>query len=146
MSSQSPLATLIELAEKETDEAAKRLGAAIRAAEDTEKKLALLTEYRNEYAARCQNGMMAGINAMSFRNFQAFLAKMDNAVQGQSEIVRHAQRRVEELRALWQQSERKRMSYNTLSDRAQKREQKKEAKQDQKMNDEHAARQVAYKR
>ncbi|TFW09625.1 hypothetical protein E4K72_05035 [Oxalobacteraceae bacterium OM1] len=44
MASSSALETLIELATTESDEAAKRLGQAIRACEDTEQKLALLLQ------------------------------------------------------------------------------------------------------
>jgi flagellar FliJ protein len=46
----------------------------------------------------------------------------------------------------WQASERKRMSYDTLANRAMKEEQRRENKKDQKLNDEHAARQGQYKR
>lgn len=146
MTSRSPLDTLIEIAVKETDEAAKKLGIAIRFGEETEKKLELLIQYRNEYAARCQSGLTAGINAMSYRNFQAFLEKMDHAVRGQTEIVHNAHQRIAEMRLLWQESERKRMSFNTLVSRAQKKELQRETKLDQKNTDEHASRQAAHKR
>jgi flagellar FliJ protein len=142
----SALDTLIELAMRETDDAAKRLGLAIRATEDTEKKLELLMQYRDEYAARFQASMAAGLTAMGYRNFQLFMVKLDDAIAGQQQIVAQSKRRVEAERSVWQQSERKRMSYDTLADRAHKEEQRKENKREQKDTDEQATRSVHFKR
>lgn len=138
--------TLIELATTATDEAARQLGRAIRAADDTEQKLALLLQYRDEYAARFQADMLAGLTAMGYRNYQCFLDKLDQAISGQQQVVREAQRKVAEDRSAWQASERKRMSYDTLANRAQQAAQRKESKRDQKQSDEHAARQLLYRR
>ena len=52
----------------------------------------------------------------------------------------------EEEKVAWQESERKRLSFRTLSDRAAAEALKVEAKRDQKQTDEHAARQAYYKR
>jgi flagellar FliJ protein len=142
----SALDTLIELAMRETDEAAKRLGVAIRATEDTEKKLALLMEYRDDYAARFQASLTTGLTAMGYRNFQLFMDKLDEAIAGQQVIVMQSKRRMQDERTAWQASERKRMSYDTLASRAHKEEQRKESKRDQKMTDEQAARSALFKR
>src|SRR6478672_13599697 len=133
MANHSALDTLIDLATGETDEAAKRLGHAIRACNDTEQKLAMLLQYRDDYNARFRAGLEAGISAMSYRNFQGFLDKLDSAIAGQQQIVADAKRRVETERGVWQASERKRMSYGTLATRAEKEEQKRQDKRDQKL-------------
>jgi flagellar FliJ protein len=146
MTNISALETLIELATNEADEAAKRLGQAIRATEDTEQKLALLLQYRDDYGARFQSGLSAGITAMGYRNFQTFLEKLDSAIAGQQQIVLDARKRADDERSAWQASERKRMSYGTLATRAQKEELRQENKRDQKLMDEHATRQASYKR
>lgn len=146
MANLSALTTLIDLALKDTDEAAKKLGQAIRAGEDTEKKLAMLLGYRDEYAARFQSSMAAGLSAMDYRNFQLFIEKLDAAIAGQQAIVQEAKRLIERERKSWQDCERKRMSYDTLATRAEKEKQHKENKRDQKQTDEHAARAALYKR
>lgn len=146
MATNTALDTLIELATNETDEAAKRLGRAIRACEDTEQKLALLLQYRDDYQERFRSGMAAGISASGYRNFQLFLDKLDTAIAGQQQIVDDAKRRIDSERGAWQSSERKRMSYDTLATRAEKEEQRKEGRRDQKMMDEFATRQANYKR
>lgn len=146
MASPSALETLIELATSATDEAAKRLGRAIQATDRAEKKLALLEQYRNDYTARFEVRMAQGVSPMNYRNFQAFIEKLDEAIVGQKLLVLEAENGVVREKGAWQDSERKRMSYDTLANRALKAEQARDNKRDQKLNDEHAARQGQYKR
>jgi flagellar FliJ protein len=146
MATNSALETLIDLATTETDEAAKRLGQAIRACEDTEQKLELLLQYREDYQARFQSGLQSGISATGYRNFQLFLGKLDDAIAGQQRIVHDAKRRMDSERSAWQASERKRMSYDTLVARARTEEQRRQGKREQKLMDEYATRQANYKR
>lgn len=146
MANHSSIATLIELATKESDAAAKRLGVALRAGEETEQKRALLLQYRDDYAARCQTGLSTGLTAMGYQNFRVFLEKLETAIVGQRDIVSEAHRRISEARTAWQASERKRMSYGTLASRAFQEARRQEMRRDQKLTDEHAARQFLYKR
>ncbi|MGN6388862.1 MAG: flagellar export protein FliJ [Burkholderiaceae bacterium] len=146
MTTPSALHTLIELAGTESDDAAKRLGQAVRTGEEAEQKLALLVQYRDDYAARLQNGMGAGLPAADYRNYQSFIGKLDQAIDGQRRVVEQAQQRVGAERAAWQACERKRLSYGTLADRAQQREAVREQRRDQKQTDELAARQAYTKR
>ena len=71
---------------------------------------------------------------------------IDNAIDGQVNVVQSSQQRVAEARTAWQACERKRMSYDTLATRARDQEMRKENKRDQKSMDEHAARISFYKR
>lgn len=146
MATNSALETLIELATNQTDEAAKRLGRAIRACEDTEQKLAMLVQYREEYEARFKTGMANGLTMAGYRNFQLFLEKLDLAIEGQERIVQDAKQRIVAERSTWQSCERKRMSYDTLATRAEQVEQRKQNKREQKLMDEFATRQANYKR
>jgi flagellar FliJ protein len=146
MASPSQLATLIDLAQRETDDCAKRLGAALKALDDCRQKLEMLSGYRDDYAKRFEASMSSGITPMAYRNFQAFMVKLDSAILGQQQVVEHAQARSENEKMRWQQAERKRMSYTTLNNRAQEQALKLENKRDQKAMDEHAARQAYYKR
>jgi flagellar protein FliJ len=146
MAINSALETLIELATSQTDEAAKRLGLAIRACEDTEQKLTMLLQYREEYESRFKVNLASGVTAAGYRNFQLFLEKLDTAISGQQRIVEDAKRRIVDERSQWQSCERKRMSYDTLATRVQKAEEHKENKRDQKLMDEFATRQANYKR
>ncbi|MFZ6680688.1 flagellar export protein FliJ [Undibacterium sp. Tian12W] len=146
MALKSPISTLIEITEREVDDAAKLLGKAIRAHEDTEKKLSLLQQYRDDYAQRLQDGAAKGLTVSQYTNFLSFLAKLDSAIDGQKKVVMDAEHRIVMAKTEWQASEKKRLSYDTLQNRAQTVQQKKEAKRDQKQTDEMAARALFYKR
>lgn len=146
MATNPALDTLIELATNATDEAAKRLGQAIRACEDKEQKLALLLQYRDDYHARFQSGLTSGISMAGYRNFQLFLDKLDTAITGQQKIVDDAKRRMDSERKAWQSNERTRMSYGTLAARIEKEEERKANKRDQKLMDEYATRLAHQKR
>lgn len=146
MASTSQLETLIDMAQSETDDAAKRLGAALKAVADAEEKLNMLVGYRDEYGRKFQQSQQAGITPMAYRNFQAFMAKLDSAIHGQEDIVRQTRKRGEHEKATWQAAERKRVSYTTLRDREEVKKQKVEAKRDQKAMDEHASRQAFFRR
>jgi flagellar FliJ protein len=146
MAKQSALDTLIELAQRETDDAAKRLGAALKAVDECEQKLTMLLGYRDDYAIRLDAAQVAGITPMAYRNFVAFMDKLDIAINGQREVIKHAQHKSAMEKTAWQASERKRLSYRTLSERAATEALRLENKLDQKQMDEHAARQAYYKR
>ena len=141
----STIATLIEIAEKLTDEAAAKLGSAIKNCEDMESKLNLLKKYREDYSIKMQVEMKAGRDMQHIRNFQVFMGKIDDAIFGQQQLVNDAKKRVENEKKNWQEQEKKRMSYSALEQRAEKAHQKKEAKRDQQQSDEHGARQAYYK-
>ena len=61
MAQASALETLIDLAQRDSDAAAKRLGAALKLVEDAEQKLAMLVGYRDEYARKLDTAQMDGI-------------------------------------------------------------------------------------
>ncbi|MYN30773.1 flagellar export protein FliJ [Duganella levis] len=146
MASKAQLETLMDLARRETDDAAKRLGAALKAVDEAKQKHEMLIGFREEYVKRFEAAQAAGITPMAYRNFVAFIDKLEVAIKGQLEMIRHAQLRSEQEKAAWQGSERKRMSYSTLNDRADAAALKLENKRDQKAMDEHAARGAYYKR
>lgn len=146
MAQLSALETLIELATKQSDDAAKRLGKAVRAGDDAQQKLQLLMQYRDDYAARLRSSAATGLTASGYRNFQMFLDKLDDAIASQQRAVQDAQRRVNNERNAWQSSERKRMSYDTLATRAMNAQLLKQARREQKQTDEFAARALLYKR
>ena len=146
MAQSSALDTLIDLAQRESDNRAKRLGAALKAVEEGEQKLQMLMSYRDDYAARFDAAQQAGITPFAYRNFVAFLVKLDSALTGQQEVIKHANYKAEMERKAWQESERKRLSYRTLTERAAAQALAIETKRDQKMMDDFAARSARFNR
>lgn len=145
MAQASALDTLIDLAQRDSDDAAKRLGVALKLVEEAEQKLEMLTGYRDEYSRKLDAAQVAGITPFAYHNFVAFIGKLDNALNGQREVLKHAQYKANTERATWQESERKRLSYRTLNERAASEALKIQNKRDQKMMDDHAARGARYK-
>jgi len=140
MAHASALETLIDLAQRESDDRAKRLGVALKAVEDGEQKLQMLMGYRDDYANRLDAAQMAGITPFAYQNFVAFLGKLEQALDGQREVLKHARTKADMEKKGWQESERKRLSYRTLNERAAQQALAIESKRDQKMMDDHAAR------
>jgi flagellar FliJ protein len=146
MANASALETLIDLAQRESDACAKRLGAALKAVDEGEQKLQMLLGYRDDYAKRLDAAQMAGITPFAYQNFVAFLGKLDQAIDGQREVLKHARVKADMEKKGWQESERKRLSYRTLNERAALEALALENKRDQKMMDDHAARTARFKR
>lgn len=142
----SALSTLIELAENEVENAAKNLGRMIKARDDANEQLNLLNQYRSDYEIRFQSNAQQGLNVTQFTNFQAFIVKLDQAVDGQKKLIQDAEYRIEIAKKNWQECEKKRLSYKTLIDRNAVSELKKENKRDQKQTDERATRALFYKK
>ncbi|MGZ5202810.1 MAG: flagellar export protein FliJ [Telluria sp.] len=145
MATSSALGTLIELAQRDSDECARRLGTARKSEEEARQKLTMLLGYRDEYARRLDAAQVNGITPFAYHNFVAFMAKLDQAVAGQREVLKHAEARAALEQKAWQDSERKRLSYRTLNERAAAEALRIENKRDQKLMDDHAARTVYYK-
>ena len=143
---QSQLQTLIGLAEQSTDAAAKRVGAATRAVQEAEQKLQMLHGFRDDYAQRLQQQGSHGMSPHAYRNYLGFMQKLEVAINGQQDVIRMAEQRLQAEQHAWQEAEKKRLSYQTLDKRAQQRAQQKELKRDQRAMDEFAARQAFYKR
>jgi flagellar FliJ protein len=146
MANASALDTLIDLAQRESDACAKRLGAALKAVDEGEQKLQMLLGYRDDYARKLDAAQMAGITPFAYQNFVAFLGKLDQAIDGQREVLKHARVKADMEKKGWQESERKRLSYRTLNERAALEALALENKRDQKMMDDHAARTARFKR
>ena len=145
MATASALHTLIDLANKATDEAAKKLGLALRASEEAEQKLQLLLQYRDDYAVRSQSNLADGVSTAQLNNFQAFMQKLDHAIAGQQKVMGEAKGRAAQARSSWIVCEQKKMSFVTLAERANKEAARREHWRDQKQNDEHAARRTQNK-
>jgi flagellar FliJ protein len=146
MANPSALETLFDLAQRDSDDNARKLGAALKAVDEAGQKLEMLLGYRDDYARKLDAAQVDGITPFAYHNFVAFVGKLDNAILGQREVLKHAQYRASTARSAWQESERKRLSYRTLNERAAAEAVKLENKRDQKAMDEHAARSAHYKR
>ena len=140
MASSNVLGMLKGIATKEVDEATEALAKAMKLANEAQAKQDMLNEYRLDYVKNLNKILEAGMGAEAYQNFQNFFGKLDQAIAGQQEVVELANQQVKVQKQLWQESQRKKLSYEVLSDRTDKRVFKVEQKKDQKMMDEFAMR------
>lgn len=140
MASGNVLGMLKGIATKEVDEATEALAKAMKQANEAQAKQDMLNEYRLDYVKNLNKILEAGMGADAYQNFQNFFGKLDQAIAGQQEVVELANQQVKVQKQLWQESQRKKLSYDVLSDRTDKRVLKVEQKKDQKMMDEFAMR------
>jgi len=141
MTERFPLQPLLDLATSRMDEAARRLGELIASERAVEEKLALLVEYRKEYQARFVEAARNGIGPDAWRNFSAFLGKLDEAITQQQRVVSDSRQRTEQGQQAWMDQRNKVKAFDTLSQRHQSAQARKAAKQEQRLTDEHAAKQ-----
>ena len=141
MSESFPLQPLLDLANNRMDEAARKLGELIASEHAVEEKLALLVDYRKEYHARFVEAVRNGIGPDAWRNFSAFLGKLDEAITQQERAVSVSRQRTEQGQQAWVDQRNKVKAFDTLSHRHQSQQARNEAKQEQRLTDEHAAKQ-----
>jgi flagellar FliJ protein len=139
MQKASALETLIELAQTRTDDAARRLGALNAKDMDMQAKLALLTQYSDEYRARFQTLAQQGLTASDWRNYHAFLNKLDEAIAQQREALASLRQRVAAGEHDWRSAKRVLNSYDTLAQRKTRAESMRAARHEQRETDEHAS-------
>lgn len=136
-----PLQPLLDMANSRMDDAARKLGELIASDRAVEEKLELLVNYRQEYQARFIDAARNGIGPDAWRNYSAFLLKLDEAIAHQQRVASESKRRVEAGQQEWVDQRNRVKAFDTLSNRHQAQQARKEAKQEQRLTDEHAAKQ-----
>lgn len=140
MTARFHLQPLLDLANTRTDEAARRLGELVAAERDLEQKLKLLEDYRHEYHERFLQAARDGLSPEAWRNYSAFIGKLDDAIGVQRKAVEQSRERTSEGQQAWLTQRTRLKAFDTLSQRHQHALTRNEARQEQKRSDEHAAR------
>lgn len=142
MSKAFPLQTLLDLSQIRLDDATRRLGELMAGERTASERLDLLSQYRLEYHGRFVAAAQAGLSQDQWRNFQAFLGKLDAAIGQAQAAVDQSRRHTAAGQQMWLDKRGEMKAFDTLSRRHHQRQQQVEAKQEQKAQDEHAARQL----
>ena len=140
MPSQLPLDTLIGLAKDSADDAARALGRLSAERNHAEQQLSMLQEYRQDYLARLQAAMQAGMSAADCHNYQRFIATLDDAIGQQAAVLRQADSHLAQGRAHWQQQQRRLNSFDALAQRERRAQAIVQTRREQRASDEFAAR------
>ncbi|WMW82215.1 flagellar export protein FliJ [Undibacterium cyanobacteriorum] len=142
----SQIKVLLDLAEAELESATTHLGKMTKNRDQAIAQLDMLVQYQDDYKLRLQNTAQKGLSVAQFANFQAFINKLDQAIDGQKKIILDAEYRVKAATEQWQECEKKRLIYQELDKKEIELQQQKEAKREQKQTDETASRLLFYKR
>ena len=134
------LQLLLELTRDRTDEATRKLGQLIAEEQGTRERLKLLESYRAEYQEKFREAQAGGLSPKAWQNYQAFIARLDEAVGQQQQIVSDAAQRTVAGQQAWIEENRQMKALHTLSQRHQHREMLAENKAEQKLLDEFSAR------
>lgn len=136
----SPLQPLLELMQSRLDDAARRLGALIASETEGQRKLEMLQSYRDEYQQRFLQAAASGIGPDAWRNYSAFLAKIDEAIAAQRSLVEQSRQLTLQGQQVWIDHRNKVKAIDTLTQRQRSAALRAEARQEQRLSDEHAAR------
>jgi len=138
--SSSALNMLLDLASEEAETATKALAIANKALKEAKQRSAMLEEYKQNYITHLNTQLASGLGKEAHLNYQNFLQNLQQAINGQEEMVINAEYERNNMREALQQAQRKKMSYEVLIERAQKKAMKVANKREQKMMDEFAMR------
>ena len=135
------LQLLLELTQDKTEEATRKLGQLIAEETGTRERLKLLEGYRAEYLEKFREAQANGLTPQGWQNYVSFIARLDEAVAQQMQIVDTAAKKTAAGQQSWIDENRQMKALDTLAQRHQEKEMHKENKAEQKMLDEFAARQ-----
>jgi flagellar FliJ protein len=134
-----PLQPVMDLARNGADEATVRLGRAMQALMDADRKLETLLDYRADYQAKYRDSVAAGIDSGGWQNFHLFLGKLEAGIESaraQADAAREAARQAQ---AQWQEQQRKLKAYGVLAERHEREQQSIAARREQRETDDRAS-------
>lgn len=140
MTRKFPLQSILDLSNLRLDEATRRLGELIAGEQEATTRRELLIQYRDEYHARFLEAAKSGLGPDQWRNFQAFLERLDTAIAQAGELVSQSRQRTAAGQQEWLDKRGRVKAFDTLAQRHKARVDYAESRQEQKNLDEHSAR------
>lgn len=134
------LTTLIELAVRRCDAAARAVTAQLAAQRACALKGEMLAQYRAEYVSRQAITSRAGTDGATLRNLAGFLAKLDEASAQNAREGADCIARIASAQAAWTEARRTLEGYEALARRNEGRLALKARRAEQRQQDEFAAR------
>lgn len=133
----APVQTVLDRKEKDR---ARELGDARARLAGAQAKLADLQQYRQDYEQSFQQRAKAGQPVRALRDFQVFLARLDQAIQQQTQIVAAGEAEVNGHSTRWQSAARQVKAVDSVVDRWNGEERRAQDRREQKETDERAQR------
>jgi flagellar protein FliJ len=117
--------------------AARSMGQARQNLEQEEAKLKQLKHYHQEYLERFHLIASEGMTATQLQEYRTFLAKLDEAINQQEQVVAASMVNHNSRKTNWKQKHSRTQALNKVIDRYQEQEQKTADRREQKESDDH---------
>ncbi|ELY4419455.1 flagella biosynthesis chaperone FliJ [Cronobacter sakazakii] len=140
MKQNGALNTLKDMAEKEVDDAALRLGEMRRGCQQAEEQLSMLMNYQQEYRNNLNQTMTQGIASNRWVNYQQFIQTLEKAIEQHRLQLTQWNNKVDQALSFWKEKKQRLQAWQTLQDRQASAALLAENRLDQKRMDEFAQR------
>jgi flagellar protein FliJ len=137
------LQPLLDRSRTQLSNATSELGQLIAREQEGSRKLELLQGYRAEYAARFRDAVRDGLGVETLRNYGAFMARIDEAIDLQQALLDASQKSTDAGKQAWIRERNRVKAFDTLHERHIEREQHDEQKREQRQSDEHTTNRYA---
>lgn len=135
MSPSKRLKPVQRFAASKEQKAARIMGQAKKSLQQEEAKLEQLKQYHQEYLERFRKMAAEGMSSTQLQEYRAFLAKLDEAITQQQEVVTASSVNHRSTRTFWQQKHSRTQALNKAVDRFSEQERKRADRHEQKEND-----------
>ncbi|MEO8849040.1 MAG: flagellar export protein FliJ [Casimicrobiaceae bacterium] len=131
---------LKDAAARKRDHSAQKLKSALTRRVDAQRKLDALLSYRDDYVTKLDAAQRNGIGADGLRNYRAFLANLERAIEQQTALMATMQTDVGFAQTDWQHTQQRVDSLRTIDARRSQVVAEGDARREQKLTDEFAQR------
>jgi flagellar FliJ protein len=115
--------------------AAAALGDSLRSRQEAEQRLDELQRYHAEYMERYRDTVAAGATAATFRDYQVFLDKLEQAIREQQRVVEQAAAQCARSKDEWRDRHAHTKAMDNAVDRMRQRERQADDKREQNAQD-----------
>ncbi len=140
MSPSKRLKPVQQIAGSREKKAAKQFGDSQRSLNGHKDKLEELRQYHQEYMGRFQKAMQNGISSAQLQEYRAFIAKLNDAIRQQEQVVASSQQDRSNKQSSWQKRHTRVKALGKVVDRYKKEEVKIADKKEQSEADERSQR------
>jgi len=137
---QQRLERLIDFARQEEDRAVRRMTEARTRLEEQQQRLQLLENYQREYAARLSFNPGGSAGVFALQNYRAFMARIDEAVRQQRQVVERLAREHVQLAQAWNEQRTRTRGLQKVEEKLAANIAQGLARRDQRIQDEFALR------
>lgn len=129
-----------KIADKKERDAATAFGQSLRDRESAKQRLEELQHYHAEYVQRFSNASRSGISGAQIHEYQAFIAKLEEAIEQQRRVVKDKQGHCKSSKTHWQGKLSKARAVDNAVQRLREQEIQAQERREQRINDDRAPR------